>query len=84
MSLAIKSFIAKNGERFSQLYSSDDPWPLFYPTAFIVRSVRQSCTPSTQKVYLDAIKRLLDWAANNKIDLEVHFQRHDFFAPVRN
>ncbi len=50
MSLAIKSFIAKNGERFSQLYSSDDPWPLFYPTAFIVRSVRRSCTPSTQKV----------------------------------
>lgn len=81
MSLKIKSFIAKNGERFSQLYSNDDPWPLFYPTAFIVRSVRQSCTPSTQKVYLDAIKRLLEWAAKNKIDLEVHFQRHDFLRP---
>ncbi|MYM39794.1 tyrosine-type recombinase/integrase [Duganella qianjiadongensis] len=81
MSFEIKSFIAKNGERFSQLYSSDDPWPLFYPTAFLVRSVRQSCTPSTQKVYLDAIKRLLEWAANNKIDLEVHFQRHVFLRP---
>lgn len=64
MSLEIKSFIAKNGERFSQLYSRDDPWPLFYPTAFIVRSVRQSCTASTQTVHLEAIKqsRLLDQA----------------------
>lgn len=81
MSFEIKSFIAKNGERFSQLYASDDPWPLFYPTAFIVRSIRQSCTPSTQRVYLDAIKRLLEWVANNKIDLEVHFQRHVFLQP---
>lgn len=81
MSLEIKSFIAKSGERFSQLYSIGDPWPLFYPTAFIVRSVRQSCTSSTQKVYLDAIKRLLEWSAENKIDLEVHFQRHDFLRP---
>ena len=81
MSLEIKSFLAKNGERFSQLYASDDPWPLFYPTAFIVRSVRQSCTPGTQRVYLDAIKRLLEWEANDKIDLEVRFQRHDFLRP---
>lgn len=81
MSLAIKSFIAKNGERFSQLYSRDDPWPLFYPTAFVVRSVRQSCTHSTQKVYLEAIKRLLEWSANNKFDLVVRFQRHDFLRP---
>lgn len=81
MSLEIKCFVAKNGERFSQLYSSDNPWPLFYPTAFIVRSVRQSCTPNTQKVYLEAIKRLLEWAAKHKIDLEVHFQRHDFLRP---
>lgn len=81
MSFEIKSFIAKNGERFSQLYSSEDPWPLFYPTAFVVRSVRQSCTPSTQKVYLDAIKRLLEWATKNNIDFEVHFQRHNFLRP---
>jgi integrase len=81
MSLEIKSFIAKNGERFSQLYSRDDPWPLFYPTAFTVRSIRQSCTASTQTVYLEAIKRLLEWAAKNTIDLEVCFQRHDFLRP---
>lgn len=81
MNLEIKSFIARNGERFSQLYKSDDPWPLFYPTAFVVRSVRQSCTPNTQKVYLDAIKRLLEWAAKNRIDLEFRFQRHEFLQP---
>jgi hypothetical protein len=78
MNLKIKSFLAKNGERFSQLYESDDPWPLYYPTGSIVCSVRQSCTASTQKLYFEAVKRLLEWASKNKIDLEVRFHRHEF------
>jgi integrase len=81
MSLRIKSFIAGNGERFSQLYSSQEPWPLFYPTAFISRSIRLSTTPNTQLVYLEAIKRLLEWINENNVDLETRFQRHEFLRP---
>jgi integrase len=81
MSLKIKSFKAKNGERFSQLYSSAEPWPLFYPTAFIVRCIRLRTTHDTQKVYLEAIKRLCEWEAAKKIDLQVRFQRHEFLRP---
>jgi integrase len=77
----IKSFIAQNGERFSQLYSSAESFPLFYPTAFIVRSVRLRTTSDTQKVYLEAIKRLCEWEAEKKINLEVRFQRHEFLLP---
>jgi len=81
MSLKIKSYVARNGERFSQLYSSDEAFPLFYPTAFIARSIRPKTTPSTQLVYLDAIKRLCEWAVQKKIDLEIRFQRHEFLKP---
>jgi integrase len=81
MSFKIKSFIAQNGERFSQLYSGAEAFPLFYPTAFIARSVRLKTTHDTQKVYLEAIKRLCEWEAKNKFDLEVRFQRHEFLRP---
>jgi integrase len=81
MSWKIKSFIARNGERFSQLYSSEEAFPLFYPTAFIARSTRMDTTPGTQKVYLDAIKRLCEWEAQKKFDLAVRFQRHEFLQP---
>lgn len=67
MSLKIKSFIAKSGERFCQLYSSSEPWPLFYPTAFILRTIRLKATHDTQKVYLEAIKRLCEWEAEKKL-----------------
>jgi integrase len=81
MSLKIKSFIDGNGERFSHLYSRHEPWPLFYPTAFIGRSIRPSTSHGTQLVYLEAIKRLLEWADANNIDLEARFQRQEFLRP---
>lgn len=81
MTLKIKTFIAGNGERFSQLYSIHEFWPLFYPNAFLVRSIRLSTTQATQLVYLEAIKRLLEWANANNIDLETRFQRHEFLSP---
>jgi integrase len=85
----IRSFVSSNGERFSLLFSSEEAFPLFYPTAFISRSKRLNTTPSTQLVYLDAIKRLLEWEAQRKrqwdaegkIGLEVRFQRHEFLRP---
>jgi len=85
----IKSFVSSNGERFSLLFSSEEAFPLFYPTAFISRSKRLHTTPSTQLVYLDAIKRVLEWEAQRRcqwdseaqIGLEVRFQRHEFLRP---
>lgn len=78
----IRHFIsARGGQRFSQLYSSDEPWPLFYPTAFILRSIRLKTRPNTQKVYLEAIQRLCEWETKNNIDLEVRFQRCEFLRP---
>jgi integrase len=81
MNFKIKSFIAQNGERFSQLYSDEEAFPLFYPTAFIARSVRLKTTTETQKVYLEGIKRLCEWELENKINLECRFQRHKFLLP---
>jgi len=89
MKFKIKSFVSLNGERFSLLWSSEAAFPLFYPTAFISRSKRLVTTHSTQLVYLDAIKRLLEWEvqqshlwnADRNIGFEARFQRLDFLRP---
>lgn len=89
MKFRIKSYLCSNGERFSLLWSSEEAFPLFYPTAFVSRSKRLVTTHSTQLVYLDAIKRLLEWEAQQrhrwdsegKIGLEGRFQRHKFLQP---
>ncbi len=80
MRYKIKSFIATNGERFSQLYDEAEAgFPEFYPTAFVSRSLRLKLTPATQKVYLEAIKRLYEWEAKNKVDIGQRLQKGDFF-----
>lgn len=79
MSLSIKHFIAADGERFSQLYDTENGgFPLYYPTSYIARSVRPSCTHETQKVHLDAIKRVCEWMAHQQIDLVARFQFREF------
>lgn len=75
----IKSFIAMTGERISQLYNAEEGgFPLYYPTAYIARSIRPSCTHETQKVHLEAIKRVCEWEAYQKVDLVKRFQQHQF------
>ncbi|MHC8333151.1 site-specific integrase [Pseudomonas sp. LB3P25] len=77
----MKTFIASGGERFSQLYEADAPgFPLFYPTAFIARSIRPSATHETQKVYLAAIKRVCEWESSRNIDLAIHFHNRRFLS----
>ncbi|MWJ28583.1 tyrosine-type recombinase/integrase [Halomonas sp. ZH2S] len=79
MAYTIKHFIAADGERFSQIYDAETGgFPLYYPTAYIARSVRPCVTHETQKVYLEAIKRLCEWEANQQIDLVARFQRREF------
>lgn len=71
MTYKIKSYIAEDGERFSLLLEGGDTLlPCFYPTAFISRHVRIRSTHETQKVYLNAIKKLMVWAKDAGIDIE--------------
>lgn len=79
MTYTIKSFIASDGERFSLLFDDcDGGFPLFYPTAFISRSIRLCTSPETQKVYLDAIKRVCEWETAGKAKLAARFQKRQF------
>lgn len=86
MAYKIKSFIASDGERFSQIYGDDEDgrdengFPLFYPTAFISRAIRLKTEHSTQKVYLEAIKRLCEWEKKQGIDLTVRFRQKAFLV----
>lgn len=81
MNLTVKSFIVNNGERLSQLYEADEPgFPLFYPTAFIARSIRPSATHETQKVYLAAIKRVCEWESIRNLDLVMCFHSRRFLS----
>lgn len=81
MKYKIKTFISGSGERFSQLYEADEPgFPLFYPTAFIARSIRSQSTHETQKVYLAAIKRVCEWESIRGIDLAMRFHARKFLS----
>lgn len=81
MSYTIKNFISSSGERFSQLYQADEfGFPLFYPTAFIARSIRSSLTHETQKVYLAAIKRICEWEFSRGVDLALRFHSRKFLS----
>ncbi|PAU72444.1 site-specific integrase [Vreelandella alkaliphila] len=79
MIFKIKHFIAADGERFSQLYNGDSTgFPLYYPTSYIARSVRPSVTHETQKVHLEAIKRVCEWEALQNISIAVRFQGREY------
>lgn len=84
MNYTIKTFITSSGERLSQLYKADESdFPLFYPTAFIARSIRPSSTHETQKVYLAAIKRVCEWETKRKIDLAMLFHCRKFLSAAQ-
>lgn len=84
MNYTTKTFITSSGERLSQLYKADEPgFPLFYPTAFIARSIRSSVTHESQKVYLAAIKRVCEWESSRNIDLALSFHRRMFLSAAQ-
>ncbi|HBO1833584.1 TPA: site-specific integrase [Pseudomonas aeruginosa] len=84
MNYTIKTFITSSGERLSQLYKTDEPgFPLFYPTAFIARSIRPSSKHETQKVYLAAIKRVCEWESSRYTDLAMRFHRRKFLSAAQ-
>lgn len=84
LNYTIKTFITSSGERLSQLYEADEPgFPLFYPTAFIARSIRLNTTHETQKVYLAAVKRVCEWESKRSIDLALSFQNRKFLSAAQ-
>ncbi|HCF4082310.1 TPA: hypothetical protein NIE23_006822, partial [Pseudomonas aeruginosa] len=84
MKYTIKSFIASDGERFSQLYEAEAPgFPLFYPTAFITRHIRSNSTHETQKAYLSAIRLVCEWESKNNIDLALSFHKRKFLSAAQ-
>lgn len=84
MKLVIKNFIAQNGERFSQLYdteNTDNGFPMFYPTAYATRQLRMGMMHNTQRDSLRAIKKLYNWADKEKLDLYKTFITKKFLKP---
>jgi len=81
MLYTIKSFITGDGERISQLYDAKEGgFPLYYPTAYIARTVRSSATHNTQKVYLEVLKRICEWETNQEINLATRLQKQQFLC----
>ncbi|WP_339478158.1 site-specific integrase [Pseudomonas sp. RL_5y_Pfl2_69] len=71
MTFPIRSYVGRNGERFSLLFSPDAPGiPLFYASAFLSRSLRVHGTHQTQVTALDAIRRLSQWERDRRISIE--------------
>jgi site-specific recombinase XerD len=84
MKLAIKHFIAQNGERFSQLYDVENMeigFPLFYPSAYTSRQLRMGIMHNTQKDELRAIKKLYEWADRENLDFDSIFLSKAFLRP---
>lgn len=78
MKLRIRHYIAQNGERFSLLFNvdHDDPdhaaFPLFYPTAYVTRQL-WGMMHSSQVEQLQVIKKLYNWANQEKPALDLHY-----------
>ncbi len=86
MKLIIKDFIAQTGERFSQLYDSEnmrDGFPLFYPAAYTTRQLRLGQMHNTQKDVLRAIKKLYNWADQENVDLHSLLITRTFLKPYQ-
>lgn len=84
MKLVIKDFIAQSGERFSQLYDTENMesgFPLFYPTAYTSRQLRMGKMHNTQKDTLRAIKKLYEWADREHLDFNTIFLNKAFLKP---
>ncbi|HDS1756044.1 site-specific integrase [Pseudomonas sp. M5] len=82
MTFTLKTYIGQRGERFSLLFSSEDPGaPLFYPCAFISRRVRDTSTHQTQTTTLKGIQRLIEWERDRKVCLEEKLSRGVTLAP---
>lgn len=79
--LTIRTFIAADGERFSQLYdAASGAFPMFYPTAYTTRHLRLGITHATQLARLYALKKVHEWAGTNNVDFEYRFASKAFLS----
>lgn len=79
-SIKLKIFIAKSGERFSQLYQEGEHFPMFYPSAYCTRKLRNYSSPLTQIEHLYAIKKLYQWENKENISIEERIFKGIFFS----
>ncbi|EGR3302654.1 integrase [Vibrio parahaemolyticus] len=83
----IRHYIATNGERFSLLYRKPfSGSPLFYPTAYCARNLRNKNKHNTQIDHLYAIRGLYEWEESlrntyglNSIDIHQRLLSQTFF-----
>jgi integrase len=81
MALKVKSFIAKNGERFTQIYDTDLPgFPLFYPTLYCALELTSNIKHKTQKTRMYVIKKILEWSRSMQIALDTRFENLRFLT----
>lgn len=81
MSLKVKSFIAKNGERFTQIYDTDFPgFPLFHPTLYCALELRNGIKHKTQKTRMYVIKKIIEWSRGMQIVIDTRFERLHFLT----
>jgi integrase len=81
MTFRLKNFIAKNGERFTQIYEADNPgFPLFHPTLYCALELRNNITHKTQKNHMRTIKKILTWGQNMKIPIDSRFEKNEFLS----
>lgn len=81
MSLKVKSFIAKNGERFTQIYDTDLPgFPIFHPTLYCALELRNDIKYKTQKTRMYVIKQTLEWSRSMQIVIDTRFERLHFLT----
>lgn len=81
MTYKLKNFIAKNGERFTQIYDADNlGFPVFHPTLYCALELRNNITHKTQKGRMHIIKKILTWGQNMNIPLDSRFEKQQFFS----
>jgi integrase len=78
----IRQFIASDGRRFALLFDSEESaWPALAPTAFCLHQLSNKGA-ATERQYLQSIKKTLEWAADQNVDLEALLQSAKFPVPL--
>lgn len=76
----LKSFVMKNGERYSVIVSKTNQTPLFYPNLYVTTQVRnKSNSLASMETALSGIKVLLSFCDERGIDLSERFLKREFF-----
>lgn len=77
----VQNFIGRKGQRFSLLFDrASGAFPLIYPCAYTTQVI-SSLAANTQMGHLYAIKKLLEWEADEGISIEYQLASNEGFTP---